>query len=195
MWNVREHSSITSSKRWVGGVRKWQFLMIYSTVDHQRGGWVGLKKPKTWWRNTWMPPNQHYYNSSNPLKPRSLAHYFLCVWSRIQAQRPSCLHSRNKIQFLSNRIVPFCRLHTGHCWNCTRANAEQSRRAGQCHSGILSFIRRHHVVIFHAFSCSFRGCFGGLSSSPQWCVFTSFYLKNWWLDSALIKIFLMIPTS
>ena len=37
---VREHSSITSSKRWVGGVRKWQFLMIYSIVDHQRGGWA-----------------------------------------------------------------------------------------------------------------------------------------------------------
>ena len=45
---VREHFSITSSKRWVCGVRKWQFLMIYSAVDHQRGGWVGLKKPKTW---------------------------------------------------------------------------------------------------------------------------------------------------
>ena len=44
---VRGHSSITSSKRWVGGVRKWQFLMIYSTVNHQRGGWVGLKKSKT----------------------------------------------------------------------------------------------------------------------------------------------------
>ena len=33
---VRGHSSITSSKRWVGGVRKWQFLMIYSTVNHQK---------------------------------------------------------------------------------------------------------------------------------------------------------------
>ena len=44
---IRGHSSITSSKRWVGGVRKWQFLMIYSTVNHQRGGWVGLKKSKT----------------------------------------------------------------------------------------------------------------------------------------------------
>ena len=53
---LRGHSSITSSKRWVGGVRKWQFLMIYSTVNHQRSGWVGLKKSKTWWRNTWMPP-------------------------------------------------------------------------------------------------------------------------------------------
>ena len=29
-----------------GGVRKWQFLMIYSTVNHQRGGWVGLKSQK-----------------------------------------------------------------------------------------------------------------------------------------------------
>ena len=37
---LREHSSITSWKRWVGGVRKCQFLMIYSTVDHQRGGWA-----------------------------------------------------------------------------------------------------------------------------------------------------------
>ena len=30
------------TKRWVGGVRKWQFLMIYSTVNHQR--WVGRLK-------------------------------------------------------------------------------------------------------------------------------------------------------
>ena len=37
---IRDHSCITSSKRWVGGVRKWQFLMIYSTVNHQRGGWA-----------------------------------------------------------------------------------------------------------------------------------------------------------
>ena len=27
---------------WVGGVRKWQLLMIYSTVNHQR--WVGGPK-------------------------------------------------------------------------------------------------------------------------------------------------------
>ena len=45
--HARDHSSIASSKRWVGGVRKWQFLMIYSTVNHQRVGWVGLKKSKT----------------------------------------------------------------------------------------------------------------------------------------------------
>ena len=44
--SIRDHSSITSSKRWVGGVRKWQFLMIYSTANHQRVGWVGLKKSK-----------------------------------------------------------------------------------------------------------------------------------------------------
>ena len=43
---IRDHSSITSSKRWVGGVRKWQFLMIYSTVNHQREGWVGQKSQK-----------------------------------------------------------------------------------------------------------------------------------------------------
>ena len=47
VFTIRDHSSITSSKRWVGGVRKWQFLMIYSTVNHQRGGWVGLKMSKT----------------------------------------------------------------------------------------------------------------------------------------------------
>ena len=53
---MRDHSSITSSKRWVGGVRKWQFLIIYSTVNHQRGRWMGLRKSKTWWRNTCMVP-------------------------------------------------------------------------------------------------------------------------------------------
>jgi hypothetical protein len=42
--SIRDHSSITSSKMWVGGVRKWQFLMIYITVNHQRGGrWWALK--------------------------------------------------------------------------------------------------------------------------------------------------------
>ena len=30
-----------------GGVRKWQFLLIYSTIYADVGGWVGLKKPKT----------------------------------------------------------------------------------------------------------------------------------------------------
>ena len=45
--SLRDHLSITSSKRWVGGVRKWQFLMIYRTVNHQRVKWVGLKKSKT----------------------------------------------------------------------------------------------------------------------------------------------------
>ena len=44
---TRGHSSITSSRRWVGGIKKWKFLMIYSTVNHQRVGWVGLKKSKT----------------------------------------------------------------------------------------------------------------------------------------------------
>ena len=56
---VRDHSSIMSSKtgliKEVGGVKKWQFLMIYRTVNHQ-SGWVGLKKSKTWWCNTWMVP-------------------------------------------------------------------------------------------------------------------------------------------
>ena len=32
--------------------------MIHSTVNHQRGKWVGLKKSKTWWRNTWMVPKK-----------------------------------------------------------------------------------------------------------------------------------------
>ena len=44
----------------VGGVRKWLFLMIYNTLKYQRVGWVGLKKSKTWWRNTWMVPNNDF---------------------------------------------------------------------------------------------------------------------------------------
>ena len=34
----RDHSSITSAKKWVGGVRKWQFLLIYSTIYADVGG-------------------------------------------------------------------------------------------------------------------------------------------------------------
>ena len=62
--SLRDHSSITSSKRWVGVIRKWQFLMIYSTVNHQRGGWVGLKQSKTWWRKTWMVPKGQVISES-----------------------------------------------------------------------------------------------------------------------------------
>ena len=40
---------------WVGS-EKWQFLLIYSTIYADIGEWVGLKKPETCWRNTWMVP-------------------------------------------------------------------------------------------------------------------------------------------
>ena len=59
---LRDNSSITSAKRWVGGVRKWQCLLICSTICADVGGWVGLKKPKTCWRNNWMVYVQ--FNSS-----------------------------------------------------------------------------------------------------------------------------------
>ena len=42
----RDHSSIKSAKKWVGGVRKWQFLQIYSTIYADVGEWVGLKCQK-----------------------------------------------------------------------------------------------------------------------------------------------------
>ena len=43
---IGDHLSITSAKKWVGGVRKWQFLLIYIIIYADVGGWVGLKKPK-----------------------------------------------------------------------------------------------------------------------------------------------------
>ena len=58
---IRGHSSITSSKRWVGGVRKWQFVMIYSTVNHQEFPFFDPTHPPPWWRNTWMPPKDIPY--------------------------------------------------------------------------------------------------------------------------------------
>ena len=66
----RDHSSITSAKRWVGGVRKCQFLLIYNTIYADVGG--GPKKPKTCRRNTWMVPTKLFvvsifllYSSTN----------------------------------------------------------------------------------------------------------------------------------
>ena len=53
---IRDHSM--SAKKLVGGVRRWLFLLIYSTIYADIGGWVDLKKPKTCLRNTWMVPNQ-----------------------------------------------------------------------------------------------------------------------------------------
>ena len=50
----KNQPSITSAKKWAGGDRKWQFLLIYSTIYADVGGWVGLKKPKSCWRNTYL---------------------------------------------------------------------------------------------------------------------------------------------
>ena len=41
---LRDHSSITSATRWVGGVRKGQFLLIYITIYADVLRWVGRRK-------------------------------------------------------------------------------------------------------------------------------------------------------
>ena len=74
--SVRDRSSITLLKRWVGGVRNGQFLMIYSNVNHQRVGWVGLKKSKTWWRNTWM-----VLNAGNRVLLLPYTMYYMLGWT------------------------------------------------------------------------------------------------------------------
>ena len=39
-YSIRDHSSITSAKKWVCGARKWNFLLIYSTIYADVGGWA-----------------------------------------------------------------------------------------------------------------------------------------------------------
>ena len=34
---------VLRQKRWVGGVRKWQFLLIYSTIYAHVDGWASKK--------------------------------------------------------------------------------------------------------------------------------------------------------
>ena len=69
-----------SSKRWVGGVRKWQFSMIYSTVNHQRGGWLGLKIQKRddlileWSLSDFCVSGGHPIFSTSTILVNSLAH-------------------------------------------------------------------------------------------------------------------------
>ena len=65
---VGDHSSITSAKRWVGGVRKWQFLLIYSTIYADVGGCrVGLKYADVIlkWSLVDLPDNQHSQSDLN----------------------------------------------------------------------------------------------------------------------------------
>ena len=40
------------------GLRLNTSVWYFKVVSHQRGGWVGQKKSKTWWRSTWMVPYQ-----------------------------------------------------------------------------------------------------------------------------------------
>ena len=42
-----------SAKRWVGGVTKWQFLLIFTAI-YAEVSWWAQKKPKTCWHNIWM---------------------------------------------------------------------------------------------------------------------------------------------
>ena len=83
---IRDHSSITSAKRWVGVVRKWQSLLIYNTIYADVGRWVGLKKPKTCWRNTWMVPKlvkskKHRLVHQKSLVVRLILHFIvMMVW-------------------------------------------------------------------------------------------------------------------
>ena len=65
---------ITTGGRWV---RKWQFLITFSTERNQKRG-VGSESPKTWLRNTWMIPKhigkctQSWFNFTRGHKARLL---------------------------------------------------------------------------------------------------------------------------
>ena len=81
----KDHSSITSSKRWVGGVRNWQFSMIYSTVNHQKLPLSNPTHPPLWRRNTWMIQNLKLLSSSRqvswifPIQFYEFFHQYLSV--------------------------------------------------------------------------------------------------------------------
>ena len=47
VFRLRDHSSITSAKRWMVKFRKWQFFLIYSTIFYvDVVGWVVLESQK-----------------------------------------------------------------------------------------------------------------------------------------------------
>ena len=71
---MRDHSSFTSAKKLVGGVRKWHFLLIYSTIYPDTGECLGLKKPKTCWRNTWMVTKEFYNIGGEKKFPQDCLH-------------------------------------------------------------------------------------------------------------------------
>ena len=63
-----------------------------STVNHQRVEWVGLKKSKTWWRNTWIPyewkKEQKKYLTfwSGDLNPRFLVIVPPMIWIFMESE-------------------------------------------------------------------------------------------------------------
>jgi hypothetical protein len=51
LWDLAQENLLKGPSKYyvskeVGGVRKWQFLLIYSTIYTDVAGWVSLKKSK-----------------------------------------------------------------------------------------------------------------------------------------------------
>ena len=61
--------------------------MIDSTVNHQRVGWVDLKKSKTWWRNTWIVPYGNDILASVVPKMEKEQNGIALKWNKFQMNR------------------------------------------------------------------------------------------------------------
>ena len=86
---------------------------------HQRGGWVGQKKSKTWWRNTWMVPNGSDKSADFLSKHQNHEEDFKSnfFWYNDVAFRYDAKRFQNFMQMLGKM---FCR----HCFKKSRHSVQ-----------------------------------------------------------------------
>ena len=143
---LRDHSSNTSAKRWVGGFRKWHFLLIYTTIYADVSGWVGLKKPKTCWSNTWMVP-----------KPKTTAWKLILICEQFPKLKSSTLlrflftlwNKMNVEAFLQHTELEFVSFLSGGFTIAILVNGQEKTPANPTSVyEFLSFLKIHWKLIW-----------------------------------------------
>ena len=136
------------------------FCWFYNTIYADVGGWVGLKKPKTCWRNTWMVPywmkgifekilytigEEDYYFSKIPLWNEKFFHgIWYVIWF---------MYSNLYNLMFTDRSLNCC----GKTWTVTlqrlkKAKWSKPATASKIYSGTFSDITYFHFIVKVALS-------------------------------------------
>ena len=95
---------LRQQRDWVGGVKKWQFLLTFSTISCWSGGWV-RKSPKMCWRNIGMIPDTGLL-----LTAQILCNTYCCAKANAKQSRGNLYHLELVKEFVGNSRPSFSKI-------------------------------------------------------------------------------------